>query len=736
MKKKPFVYLLSAILSIAMIGTSFPGTVSVNADGDRDKDGIMMFSELSEGVRNEIRRGYSPGGKFGFEMIFMMNDPYMMDLSGGHSLTVPLYPLMARRAICYYRNSTVRNDELLYPRNTTRWFVTDTWMEDGEWVAAVNCTARTSRLTTPETIRYDGHTCKVVEIDLANPDVRELTITDNIELIRRCQCPRLQTFVGGRRVRYIGRKAFMNDVSLVNMPYLPSLVSIGEFAFLGCLNLQNVLLPPSVEYMLWNSFGWYDVVLGNYDTDAPREPYLADLREEDPEYLQSGIYLELEKRKNMTLYAAKGTNTWKTLEELFGSGDPRCSQISYAEKDAYPGHLPNIDIDKEIEEEVERWLPKGMTVEDIDWGEKQVAADVNRPVTVDNALTANQKVCLKWLEKLLLKGEINEDMFLALIGSVVGVNPIPKEFTAVHLNDPEYSVFEVEYMNAALVYYKAYKAKQAKKPKTAAATESALFTQRSNLVTYVVNDLNYLKEAADAVADLLGVEQSEAVKYGGLITQIAGNLNRMLGYVEKGDSWTAAAAKTFETAVFVGAAGEAAAANPMLALYEGAIYALFGTSDAADAASIISTGTHTVELISDLSLTPFIEAWYAASNYPDNKKWDMFYTVWKEEINKTLSDLLNTQKRAYGQTVTNVAYIFNMLMDDKIQQEIFEGYIQQFNEGTLFSYFLKDVYDVTIKNNRVGQIVEGLVVNNWFTQTMLDWTEAYYSKSQSVLNDR
>ena len=58
--------------------------------------------------------------------------------------------------------------------------------------------------------------------------------------------------------------------------------------------------------------------------------------------------------------------------------------------------------------------------------------------------------------------------------------------------------------------------------------------------------------------------------------------------------------------------------------------------------------------------------------------------------------------------------------------------------GALFGYkfIATTTGDVTIKNNRVGQIVEGLVVNNWFTQTMLDWTEAYYSKSQSVLNDR
>ena len=114
----------------------------------------------------------------------------------------------------------------------------------------------------------------------------------------------------------------------------------------------------------------------------------------------------------------------------------------------------------------------------------------------------------------------------------------------------------------------------------------------------------------------------------------------------------------------------------------------------------------------------------------------MFYTVWKEEIDKNIKNLFDTQKRHYGQTVTNFAYIFQMLTDSQMQVEIFEGYIQQFNEGTLFSYFLKDVYDVTIKNSRVGELVEDAVVNNWFTQTMLDWTEAYYSQTESVLITR
>ena len=643
---------------------------------------------------------------------------------------------MARRAICYYRNSYVRNNELFYPRETSRWFVTDAWQEDGGWVATVNCTARSWRLTTPETIRYDGHTCKVISIDLANPDVHELTITDNIESIRRCQCPRLQTIIGGRGIRNIGSRAFMNDVTLVNMPYLPSLQSISEFAFMGCLNLQNVLLPPAVTYIAWNAFGWYDVVLGNYDTYAPREPYWADFREEDPDYARTGIYLELEKRKGMTLYAAEGTDTWKTLEEVYGSGDPRCAFISYAEKDAYPGHQPNIDIDREIEEEVERWLPKGLTVDDIDWGEEQVAADVKQPVTIGNAVTENQKTCVKWLEKLLIAGEIDTDMLLTLTGSLVGVNPIPRDFIGKYLKVPEFSLLEAEYINAAKLYYESFKAKLKEDPKTSAKVEGALFTQRSNLVVYIVNDLTYLSTAADELGKMMGVDPPEVTKYFGPIAQIADSLNRMLGYVESGDSWTVAATKTLQTTAYLVAAGEVAAANPIVMAYELSIYSLFGASDAADAASIIQTGRHAVELFSDLTLSPFIEAWYTASNYPDDKKWNMFYTVWKEEIGKTINNLFNTQERHYGQTVTNVAYLFDFLMDDNMQTEVFEGYIQQFNEGTLFSNFLQDVYNVTIKNNRIGELVEGLVVNNWFTQTMLDWTETYYSKQPSALKSR
>ncbi len=738
MKNRSRIRVTAFLLSLLLILTALLPREAVRADDprDRDKDGLITFTELSDEDRNAVRRGYSPGGSFGYEMIFMMDDPYIMDLSDGHSLTVPYYALMARRAICYYRRSEVRNDERLYPHDTTRWFVTDEWEEDGEWYAAVNCTARRSRLTTPETIRYDGHTLRVVTLDLSNPDVRELTVTDNIETIRRCQCPRLQNLIGGRGVESIGKKAFMNAVSLVNFPYLPMLGGIGEFAFLGCLNLTRVLLPASIRYISWDAFGWYDVVLGNYDPDAPRESWWADFREEDPYYGSAGIFYELEKRKGVTLYAAKGTDTWKTLEEVYGAGDKKCAHVAFAEKTAYPGRLPDIDIDKEIDEEVERWLPKGLTVEDIDWGETETAEVPQEEKAIESALTDRQKTVVRWLEKLLLLQEIDEDLFLTLIGATVGVNPIPKDFTAKHMKDPEYATLEAEYMSASLVYYKAYKARRNNREADAKVIEKELFRQRYNLTLYVTTDFSYYKMAAENVTKRLGVSLPDSVKAGAFIMTTASHLNRLLDYVNKGDTWPEAAAKTFETTVYLTAAGEAVAANPVLLLYEGAIYLLFGTSDAADAASIVTTGTHTVELISDFSLTPFIEAWYTASNYPDNKKWDIFYTVWSERMNQTLRDLFNTQERRYGQTVTNFAYIIDMLSDSALQVEIFEGYIQQWNEGTLFSYFLQDVYNVTIKDSRIGALVEDAVLNNWFTQTMLDWTESYYSRTPSVLNDR
>ena len=74
MKKKLLTPILSVLLGVVLIGTAVSGPSETHAEGDRDGDGITTFSELSDWARNEIRRGYSPGGKFGYEKIFMMNE--------------------------------------------------------------------------------------------------------------------------------------------------------------------------------------------------------------------------------------------------------------------------------------------------------------------------------------------------------------------------------------------------------------------------------------------------------------------------------------------------------------------------------------------------------------------------------------------------------------------------------------------------------------------------------------
>lgn len=749
---------LLCLLCVLVLGITAIPMPDVQAT-DRDKDGLITFSELDDYERNEIRRGYSPWGKFGFEKIFMMDDPYIYDVSQGNSLTVPNYHLMSRRILYgYYNKAEVRNDTTLYPNaGQNRWFVTSSWQEDGEWVAAVNYTGRSSKLITPETIRYDGHKCKVVTIDLANVYVRELTITDNITTIRRCQCPRLQEILGGVNVQWIANRAFMDCVSLVNFPYFPSLRSIGEFAFMGCLNLKEALLPPLIVGISWNAFGWFDVVLGNYDTKGNRqEEWWADFNEEDPDYARSGIYHELEKVKGITLYAAEGTDTFKTLEELFAGNDPRMAHLTYKEKKEYPGKSPVIDMDAELIQ----WLPPYEDPGELEWsgsweddtdagndsaGKKE--ADPQNPVTVQNALTRNQKVCLEYLEGLLLSEDINEDMFLTLIGSMVGTNPIPQDFIFLHAADAKYSLLEGEYLNASQKYSEAYKKREAKRLAEADRIEEDLYHQRFNLMYYVVNDLNYVANYMD---DYLkssgGAGGKNPVAFAARVASIIDHFNRCINYVKQGKSWAQAAATTLTTSVYLEGMSALMKKNPELLAYEVVIYSLFGNSRAGDAASIVTSGRHAVEFLTDFAYCGQTAMEYALQS-PTDKRWDVYYTKWLEEVNNTFDKLYDTQNKPYGETVTNIAYLEHIKNNPLIMLEIFEGYHQQYKEGSIFYNFQKEMYDLAVKDNRAGEFLYDWVADltamgdnpelfreTAFGQKLYDWVVTYYSKTAEILN--
>ncbi|MBP5151450.1 MAG: hypothetical protein ILP13_00895, partial [Lachnospiraceae bacterium] len=430
------------------------GPVWGNSYGfERNYDGIITYNELENWQRENLRRGYNDAGSLHFQVIYNLSNPYIVDIANKNYIGSFHYRTYSHRIISYYQ--TAKFNLEIYPRETGNWFVTKAREDsDGVWHATVNCTSTANKLKTPETIYYDGHKCIVDTLDLRNCYVKELTLTDNITAIRCCQAPFLREVYGGINVERIDPKAFLNDVYLVNLPYFPSLKAIHEFAFLGCLNLKEVLLPPLVERISWNAFGWMDCILGNYDPDFGTDYY-----EEDYEYRTQGRYQEFEKVEGITLYAAKDTVTYATLQELFSTNDPRYNHLSFKEKKVYPGRASAINLD-EVKYALE-WIPPQSASDDDEWDEDETPSEPETPSQAYNALTETQRKCMDWLEQLYLDGEINEDMLIALTGAMVGVQPIPRDFLAKHYKDEEFVLLQAESLHASIQFQKVYKAREA-----------------------------------------------------------------------------------------------------------------------------------------------------------------------------------------------------------------------------------------------------------------------------------
>ncbi len=692
------------VATFLLVVSIFAG-ISINANADyhpqdRNTDDVVTYDELTDSQRRNMLDGYSAnlrGGGLGYEMYYVMEQkPYIKEigLPNSRGKLKTSYGVVSTRVKRYYLN--LRTDEKIYPRHTRQWYVTDTW-EDKElgWVASVDCTYPHQKLTTPETIHEGGKKYKVVALDLHNAYVKELTVTDNITTIIACQTPMLKDFKGGFNVEKIGDRAFKDNIYMVNLPYFPYLTSIGNYAFIGCVNLKDVLLPPLIENLGWNAFGWYDCVKGNYDFEH--------CNREDFEYNDIDELAGCYRIEGITLYATKKTTTWDTLEDLLGEGRANSlGDLAYAPKENYPGRAAAIIIDDE--EPYADWLPPLEDPSKMDWGESSVA-DPEDPKSIMNSVTYAEKTTIKYLTKLFLSDNIDEDMYLTLIGATVGANDIPPEFAHEHALDTEFPTFLDLYRRNRTQYVNEQTLREKKRIDEAMELSKALTQHANNMLYYIVNDISIAGETG--IYDKLGIKNKMKV------FEVVDHLNRMSIYIDSGDSYGEAGLKTLTTATYLTWASEAA--PTALKIYETVIYALFGNSKAADAASIVTMGRHFVELTTDLVVGTAYDSFYEASmNFAEDVRWDAFCMLLKLNTKLVLKRLIDenySSYGAYGETITNIAYIARVCIDGPMWEEIKKGFDEMYHNGTLLNTYIDVVYDTTVKNNKFGEILSDFVAS-------------------------
>ena len=196
------------------------------------------------------------------------------------------------------------------------WVVTDLMAEykTGEICGYVSYVGQKTEIAVPETVTIPLYgTVKVIGVDIEDHNLKKVYINDNVTCIRRLSSVNLEEISGCKNLEYIEKYAFQNDVSLKSIPEMPKLDWIAMGAFESCISLRDIKLPDNMTFIDFTAFGWYDTILGNYDigmTDQSWEDfqYLSDLSDND-------------KILGLTLYAKKGSTTYKLLDTLINKND-------------------------------------------------------------------------------------------------------------------------------------------------------------------------------------------------------------------------------------------------------------------------------------------------------------------------------------------------------------------------------------------------------------------------------
>lgn len=196
------------------------------------------------------------------------------------------------------------------------WVVTDLMAEykTGEICGYVSYVGQKTEIAVPETVTIPLYgEVKVIGVDIEDHNLKKVYINDNVTCIRRLSSVNLEEISGCKNLEYVEKYAFQNDVSLKTVPEMPKLDWIAMGAFEGCISLRDIKLPDNMTFIDFTAFGWYDTVLGNYDIG------MTDQSWEDFQYLSD--LSDNEKILGLTLYAKKGSTTYKLLDTLINKND-------------------------------------------------------------------------------------------------------------------------------------------------------------------------------------------------------------------------------------------------------------------------------------------------------------------------------------------------------------------------------------------------------------------------------
>lgn len=552
------------------------------------------------------------------------------------------------------------------------WVVTDLMAEykTGEICGYVSYVGQKTEIAVPETVTIPLYgKVKVIGVDIEDHNLKKVYINDNVTCIRRLSSVNLEEISGCKSLEYIEKYAFQNDVSLKSIPEMPKLDWIAMGAFEGCVSLRDIKLPDNMTFIDFTAFGWYDTVLGNYDigmTDQSWEDfqYLSDLSDND-------------KILGLTLYAKKGSTTYKLLDTLINKNDALTPALDDNDKPYFKSYGDAVAMmSGEVKEFTSHWNLKSSG----DYKGNLASTDKDVDDSTGGRLGEYGEGEPSWSPKNIVKNGAVTGGLLLMLTTTVGIA--------------------------------GYEATKKKKSSDARKDRGNIFDDDSEEDYWGISEVYDDLDRADKTKlyfDLLDVfskQLKKLGKYGKIGKELIDDgkkLQKVLDiYAETGDLTLAFSKVRFSDKIGEKVAGMATKAVPGIAVWDIATGIFFGNSRTADAVNFGANAEHTVDFVFDMCRAVAGET-QKNPTAPKGTKYPGVFGV--DEFCKNVTD------GAYGENLKNIGLTGDLLLSKGSIGQTWNGIFGE--DGMGFMGFVDGICQTATEATTDHSLVSGYLLEHF-----------------------
>mgnify|MGYP000677014508 FL=1 len=540
------------------------------------------------------------------------------------------------------------------------WVVTDLMAEykTGEICGYVSYVGQKTEIAVPETVTIPLYgKVKIIGVDIEDHNLKKVYINDNVTCIRRLSSVNLEEISGCKNLEYIEKYAFQNDVSLKTIPEMPKLDWIAMGAFEGCISLRDVKLPDNMTFIDFTAFGWYDTVLGNYDigmTDQSWEDfqYLSDLSDND-------------KILGLTLYAKKGSTTYKLLDTLINKNDALTPALDDNGKPYFKSYGDAVAMmSGEVKEFTSHWNLKSSG----DYRGKLASTDKDVDDSTGGRLGEYGEGEPSWKPKDIVKNGAVTGGLLLMLTTTVGIA--------------------------------GYEATKKKKSSDARKDRGNIFDDDSEEDYWGISEVYDDLDRADKTKlyfDLLDVFSKQLKIDGGK------KLQKVLDiYAETGDLTLAFSKVQLTDKLGEKVVGMTTKAVPGIAVWDIATGIFFGNSRTADAVNFGANAEHTVDFVFDMCRAVAGET-QKNPTAPKGTKYPGVFGV--DEFCKNVTD------GAYGENLKNIGLTGDLLLSKGSIGQTWNGIFGE--DGMGFMGFVDGICQTATEATTDHSLISGYLLEHF-----------------------